>query len=203
MLTCPRICSRTPLTVQHRYRFLWNRADKLWPRSDCGARLCCSGRRSPVLQRWTDNVREPHQGQPADDLWWLAAGVGEVQRGERHSCIHQEGVWQKVQSHMALYCWQKLWWACFLPAPSSLPKVLKLSVDSWLLAGSYVTHETKHFIYFYLGKHHHLHLQHQIWTQNWKRLANWLICWSCPAGQVAVLLFKSGWATHSEGTSTT
>lgn len=46
--------------------------------------------------------------------------------------------------------------------PALCQKYYRTFCQFWLLAGSYVTHETKHFIYFYLGKHHHLHLQHQI-----------------------------------------
>lgn len=64
-------------------------------------------------------------------------------------------------------------------------------------AGSYVTHETKHFIYFYLGKlldalaaavaH-----EHPVPSAPSSKTLLSPVGRSLPAGQVAVLLFKSG-----------
>jgi len=40
-------------------------------------------------------------------------GVGEVQYWEGYCCVHQEGVWQKVQSNLALHCWKELRLICY------------------------------------------------------------------------------------------
>lgn len=51
--------------------------------------------------------------------------------------------------------------------------------------GSYVTHETKHFIYFYCGARLGLPLLTSCPAEPW-------LTQQCAAGQVAFLLFKSG-----------
>ena len=42
----------------------------------------------------------------------LYASLGKVQHRKRHCCLHQKGIRQKVQPHMALHCWPQLWQLC-------------------------------------------------------------------------------------------
>ena len=96
---------------------------------------------------------------------YIIAGARKVQCREGYRGIHQEGVRQEVQPNLALYRGTELRYVLnadnigfvFSECPSAFPH--NEHADGFAIAGSYVTHETKHFIYFYLGTHHfHLDL---------------------------------------------
>ena len=98
---------------------------------------------------------------------------------------------------MALHCWSELW--CASHACATGPELAVTAIDrrtecADVSAGSYVTHETKHFIYFYLGAQ-------RLPQESFDGEAMFYMCFPpCTlklhdldgAGQVAVLLFKSG-----------
>ena len=85
----------------------------------------------------------------------MPAGSGEVHSRKGHSSLHQKGVRQEARTHLALHCGEELWSA---RAADFLSELLSLDLpgddfQGSCCAGSYVTHETKHFIYFYLGEY--------------------------------------------------
>ena len=62
-----------------------------------------------VWQESSDQERWHVRGDAAGRRGLCHPGPQEVQHWEGHRCLHQEGVWQEVQPHLALHCWQELW----------------------------------------------------------------------------------------------